>query len=233
MIIHGFQKLTLLDFPGRTACTVFTGGCNLRCPFCHNGELVLHPNDFPLIPEEEVLSLLEKRKHTLEGICITGGEPMLQKDLPAFCETVKSMGFAVKIDTNGFYPLQLKYIVNTGLVDYVAMDIKNTWDKYPQTVGLPKTDVTKAKESVEFLKTCGIPHEFRTTVCHPFHQKEDLVSIASMLGPDQLYFLQGFKNSGALLGGDTCQGYPPSEMKDMLEAVRSVHPTASLRGVDL
>lgn len=233
MTIHGFQKLTLLDFPGKTACTVFTGGCNLRCPFCHNGDLVLHPAQFPVFSEDEIFALLEKRKHTLEGVCITGGEPMLQKDLPFFCEKIKTMGFAVKIDTNGFFPMQLKYIVNSGLADYVAMDVKNTWDKYPETVGLPGLDVTKAKDSVAFLKTCGLPHEFRTTVCRPYHETADLVAIAAMLGADHPYFLQGFKASDALLGGSACQGFAPSEMKAMLEAVRAVHPQISLRGVDI
>ncbi len=233
MTIHGFQKLTLLDFPGKTACTVFTGGCNLRCPFCHNGDLVLHPASFPIVPEEEVFTLLEKRKHTLEGVCITGGEPMLQKDLPFFCEKIKDMGFSVKIDTNGFFPMQLKYIVNSGLVDYVAMDVKNTWEKYPETVGLPKLTTEKAKESVVFLKTCGIPHEFRTTVCRPYHETADLVAIATMLGPDQPYFLQSFRASEAILDGTVCSGYSPSEMKAMWEAVRTVHPTVTLRGVDI
>lgn len=233
MTIHGLQKLTLLDFPGKTACTVFTGGCNLRCPFCHNGDLVLHPTSFPVVPEDEVYALLEKRRHTLEGVCITGGEPMLQKDLPSFCERIKQMGFAVKIDTNGFFPMQLKYIVNSGLADYVAMDVKNTWEKYPETVGIPGLDVFKAKESVSFLKGCGIPHEFRTTVCRPFHEPEDPVAIASMLGPDQPYFLQSFKASEAILGEGVASGFSPSEMKDILVAVRRVHPSAALRGVDV
>ena len=121
MTIHGLQKLTLLDFPHKTACTVFTGGCNFRCPFCHNSDLVLHPGRVPVIPEDDLFALLEKRKHTLEGVCITGGEPMLQKDLPLFCERVKALGFAVKIDTNGFYPAQLKYIVNTILSIFLPL----------------------------------------------------------------------------------------------------------------
>ncbi len=233
MIIHGLQKLTLLDFPGKTACTVFTGGCNLRCPFCHNGDLVLHPNAFPVIPEEEVFALLEKRKYTLEGVCITGGEPMLQKDLPAFCEKIKNMGFSVKIDTNGFFPHQLKYIVNSGLADYVAMDVKNTWEKYPETIGVSSANVTKAAESVTFLKTCGIPHEFRTTVCRPYHDATDLVAIAGMLGPDQPYFLQSFQKSDAILGGHIASEFSPSEMKAILAQVRHVHPNAALRGVTL
>ncbi len=232
MTIHGLQTLTLLDFPGKTACTVFTGGCNLRCPFCHNGDLVLRPAAFPRIPEEEVFALLEKRRRTLEGVCITGGEPMLQKDLPAFCEKIKEMGFAVKIDTNGFYPMSLKYIVNSGLADYIAMDVKNVWEKYPETVGLPDLNTEKARESFAFLKSASLPHEFRTTVCAPFHTKEDLVALAAMIGPEHPYYLQAFKDSGALLGTGV-SGYPPSVLKEMLAAVREIHPTAALRGVDL
>ena len=232
MVIHGFQKLTLLDFPGKTACTVFTGGCNLRCPFCHNGDLVIHPGQYPVIPEEEVFALLEKRKHALEGVCITGGEPMLQKDLPAFCEAVKNRGFAVKIDTNGSFPRELKYVVNNGLVDYVAMDIKNTWETYPETTGVPGLDIGPIRESASFLRTAPVPHEFRTTVCKPFHTKDGLVEIARFLGPDQPYFLQGFKESDALLS-HKASAFSPSELKEFLTAVRTVSPGASLRGVDL
>lgn len=114
MIIHGFQKLTLLDYPGKTACTVFTGGCNLRCPFCHNADLVLKPGIYPVIPEEEVFELLKKRQNTIDGVCITGGEPMLMKDLPEFAGKLKALGVSVKIDTNGTFPRQLKYIVKNG-----------------------------------------------------------------------------------------------------------------------
>lgn len=232
MTIHGFQKLTLLDFPNKTACTVFTGGCNLRCPFCHNSDLVLRAAATPVIPEEEIFSFLEKRQHTLEGVCITGGEPMLRKDLPAFCEAIKQRGFAVKIDTNGFYPAQLKYIVNSGLCDYVAMDIKNTWEKYPETTGIPHLDVSAARESARFLIQSSLPHEFRTTVCRPFHTTEDLITIAADLGPDQPYFLQAFKNSGALLGNGI-EGFSPMEMKEILASVRRISPLVGLRGVDI
>ncbi len=231
MTIHGLQKLTLLDFPGKTACTVFTGGCNFRCPFCHNGDLVLRPGVYPVVPEKEVFALLEKRKRTLEGVCITGGEPLLQKDLPQFCKAIKAMGFSVKLDTNGSFPLMLKFLVSERLVDYVAMDIKNTWEKYPETTGVPALNVASLKQSVAFLKSTSLPHEFRTTVCRPYHTEEDLVAIASMLGPDQPYFLQSFRNSGALLT-QKASGYTPSEMRTLFNAVKKIDPFASLRGTD-
>ena len=128
MNIQGFQKLTMLDFPGHTACTVFTGGCNLRCPFCHNVSLVLAPEAEP-IPEEEIFSYLAKRRGVLDGVAITGGEPLLQKDIADFCRKVKETGFLVKLDTNGFFPERLEALLREGLVDYVAMDIKNTPEK--------------------------------------------------------------------------------------------------------
>ncbi len=230
MLIHGLQKLTLLDFPGNTACTVFTGGCNFRCPFCHNSELVLNPSLFPVIPEDEVFSLLEKRKNTIDGVCITGGEPMLQKDLPEFLEKLKETGVAVKVDTNGSFPKQLKYIVNSGLCDYVAMDVKNSFDRYGETVGKPSFDVAPIKESIDFLKTCQIRHEFRTTVCRNFHTEKELCGIAAYLGDGQKYFLQAFKDSGAILK-DGITGYSPSEMNSLLSAVRNILPDTQLRGV--
>ena len=230
MTIHGFQKLTLLDFPGHTACTVFTGGCNLRCPFCHNATLVLNPSEYPCIPEDEVFDLLNRRKNTLDGVCITGGEPMLMKDLPEFAEKIKSLGFAVKIDTNGTFPKQLKYIVNSGLVDYIAMDIKNSPEKYGITVGKENFDVSPVIESIDFLKQGIVDHEFRTTVCKDFHTADDLVAIAFLLGYGQKYFLQAFKDSGALMNSDI-SGYTPSQLWEMLKEVKKIIPDAQLRGI--
>lgn len=230
MIIHGFQKLTLLDYPGKTACTVFTGGCNLRCPFCHNADLVLKPGIYPVIPEEEVFELLKKRKNTIDGVCITGGEPMLMKDLPEFAGKLKALGVSVKIDTNGTFPRQLKYIVKNGLADYIAMDIKNCFRKYGETVGKKNFDFSVIKESIDFLKACGIDHEFRTTVCKNFHTESDLTEIAKYLGKNEKYFLQSFKDSGALLS-ENIAGYTPSEMDNLLSAVKQFTPHAALRGV--
>ncbi len=229
MKIYGFQKLTLLDFPGKTACTVFTGGCNLRCPFCHNPGLVRGVSG-ETVSEEEVFATLEKRKKTLDGVCITGGEPMLQKDLPEFAEKVKSRGFAVKVDTNGFYPRPLRYLVREGLVDYVAVDVKNTFEKYPETTGRPGIDLAPLAETLEFLKENPVPHEFRTTVCKTFHTEEDLIAIAALLGEGQSYYLQAFRDTGELLG-EGVTGYLPSEMKALFEAVKRVHPETGLRGI--
>lgn len=230
MTIAGFQKLTLLDFPGKTACTVFTAGCNLRCPFCHNADLVISPSSIEKFSEEEILSYLNKRTGLIDGICITGGEPMLMKDLPSFCEKIKNIGIAVKIDTNGSFPSLLKYIVRNGLCDYVAMDVKNTLSKYPETVGIPDLDVTPFAESIEFLKSTDISHEFRTTVCRPFHTETDIVEIGKMLGKNERYFLQSFVDSGRLIG-DGVSGFLPSEMKDMLSKLKEFVPNADIRGI--
>ena len=230
MIIAGFQKLTLLDYPGKTACTIFTAGCNLRCPFCHNADLVLSPSTINSFSEEEILSYLTKRKGLIDGICITGGEPMLMKDLPEFCKKIKKIGVSVKLDTNGSFPAQLKEIVRAGLCDYVAMDVKNTLQKYPQTVGIPNVDVSVFMESIDFLKSCDIPHEFRTTVCKPFHTVDDVAEIAKMLGDNEQYFLQCFVDSGRLIGQGV-SGFLPSEMKEMLLRVKHFVPNADIRGI--
>lgn len=230
MKIIGFQKLTLLDYPGKTACTVFTAGCNLRCPFCHNRELVMPNNDATVYEEEEILSYLLKRKGLIDGICITGGEPMLMKDLPEFCAKLKDLGIAVKIDTNGFFPAQLKYIVNNKLCDYVAMDVKNSFDKYKETVGVKYADISNVKQSIDFLKKSYIDYEFRTTVCKNFHTFEDLKEIAQMIGDGQKYFLQSFVDSGSLIGSDI-EGYTPSEMKNMVARLKVHCNDIALRGV--
>lgn len=230
MTIAGFQKLTLLDFPGKTACTVFTLGCNLRCPFCHNADLVIAQNNISAISEDEILSYLNKRKGLIDGICITGGEPMLMNDLPEFCKKIRDIGISIKLDTNGFFPAKLKAIVDEGLCDYVAMDVKNTLEKYPVTVGFPDIDVTPFIESIDFLRSSSIPHEFRTTVCKPLHNESDILDIASMLGKDEHYYLQSFVDSGRLIGNGI-SGYSPSEMKDMLIKVKKFVPNADIRGI--
>ena len=231
MKFNGFQKLTLLDYPGKTACTVFTPGCNLRCPFCHNSNLVLGSNELPTYDQEEIISYLKKRSGLIDGICITGGEPMLHKDLPMFCEALRELNVSIKIDTNGFFPSQLKYIVNSGLCDYIAMDVKNSLEKYKLTVGASGCDLSKVIESISFLKSSDVDHEFRTTVCHPLHEISDIISIAELLGPDQKYFLQSFVDSGALLGNGM-SSFTPSEMKDAYEAVRQIMPMVAVRGVN-
>ena len=175
MNIQGYQKLTLLDFSGKTAATVFCGGCNLRCPFCHNASLVLDPREGEN-QEAEVLSYLEKRRGILDGVCITGGEPLLQPDLTDFMEKVKKMGYSVKLDTNGYDPIRLRHVLSTGYVDYVAMDVKSSPESYSAACG-KDVDVSRFLESIRLLQTSGIPYEFRTTVVKELHNEEDGVYV--------------------------------------------------------
>lgn len=197
MNVCGFQKLTLLDFPGHTACTIFTGGCNMRCPFCHNSSLVTGKCE-ESHTEEEVLEFLKKRQGLLDGVAVTGGEPLLQRDIASFLEKVKDLGFAVKLDTNGSFPERLSALTEKGLVDYIAMDIKNTPEKYSLTAGTD-IDTDKIKRSVDIIKCSGIDHEFRTTVTAQHHTAQDIVNIARWLGKNEKYYLQQFRDSGDIL----------------------------------
>lgn len=200
MLIYGLQKLSLLDFPEKLAATIFTGGCNLRCPFCHNASLVTHlPND-GRIPEVEVLGFLETRRGKLDGVCITGGEPLLQEGLEDFILKVREKGFLVKLDTNGCYPERLAAILARGIVDYVAMDVKNSFEKYPETVGIPGFDPTPVFESIRLLLDGSTPFEFRTTLVKPLHTEEDMDSIGAAVRGTKRYFLQSFEDSGDLVG---------------------------------
>ncbi len=230
MVIAGFQKLTLLDYPGKTACTVFTAGCNLRCPFCHNADLVLSSFDTKTFSEDEIITYLIKRKGLIDGICITGGEPILNKDLPDFCRRIRETGAMIKLDTNGSSPSLLKSIVENDLCDYVAMDVKNAPSKYPQTVGVPNIDVTPFLESIDFLKSSKVDHEFRTTVCKPLHTEDDIIEIGKILGNNEKYFLQSFVDSGRLIG-EGISGFLPSEMKDILSKLKKFVPNADIRGI--
>ena len=200
MLINGLQKLSLLDYPGRLAATVFTGGCNLRCPFCHNAPLVLRPNEGERISEKEVLSFLEKRRGILDGVCITGGEPLLQEELADFIVKVRELGFLVKLDTNGTFPERLSSLIRRGLVDYVAMDIKNSFEKYPQTVGIPNFNPAPVFESAALLIRGSLPYEFRTTLVRAFHAEEDIENIGRAIRGAKNYFLQNFEDSGDLVG---------------------------------
>ena len=164
MQINGFNKTTLLDYPGHVACTVFTGGCNFCCPFCQNGDLVLHAGQLPQIPEEEIFQVLRKRQGILTGICVTGGEPTLQPDLDIFLSRVKELGYLVKLDSNGYRPEVLESLCGRKLVDYIAMDIKSSPENYTKTIGLPALDMGRIRASVDFIRSCGLPYEFRTTV---------------------------------------------------------------------
>lgn len=229
MIIKGFQKLTLLDFPGRTACTVFTGGCNFRCPFCHNALLVTEQDDI-FYTEEEIFDHLKLRKNVLDGVAVTGGEPLLQKDIERFLYEIKDLGYAVKLDTNGSFPEKLKGILELGLADYVAMDIKNCKEKYAETIGLEKYDIAPVEESMEILKNSGVDYEFRTTVTENFHTNEDIEKLAEWIKGTPKYFLQNFVDSGMLIDG-SCKGVSRPQMREMLEIVKKYVPNAELRGI--
>lgn len=202
MLIKGLQKLTLLDYPEKCAATVFTFGCNLRCPFCHNASLVLNrKGDDYKIEEADFFKFLDSRKGLLDGVTVTGGEPLLQPDIENFIAKIKERGFLVKLDTNGTNPKKLKELLDKQLVDYVAMDIKNCYDKYPLTVGVRDFDVAPIKESVALLLLGKVDYEFRTTVCAELFTEEDFYKIATEISGAEKYFLQAFIDSGDLLGG--------------------------------
>lgn len=229
MLIKGLQKLTLLDYPEKTACTVFFGGCNFRCPFCHNAGLVTEIDD-EIIDESEVFAHLEKRKGILDGVAITGGEPLLQKNLEEFMKKIKDMGYAVKLDTNGSFPERLKAIIDNRLCDYVAMDVKNSKEKYAETIGVKDFSIKPIEESVEILKNSNIPYEFRTTVTGNFHTVEDIESLAKWISGAKKYYLQNFIDSGNLIDS-TCVGAEKSVMEEMLLAAKKYVPQAEIRGL--
>lgn len=227
MIISGLQKLTLLDFPGRTACTVFFGGCNFRCPFCHNASLVLGHGD--RIEIEEFFSFLRLRKGILDGVAVTGGEPLLQPEIASFIQQIKEMGFLVKLDTNGSFPQKLRELVGNHLVDYVAMDIKSSKKGYARTAGCA-VDLESICESVDYLLGAPVEYEFRTTAAKGLVDPEDFAEIGQWIQGAQQYFIQGFVDSGDLLGSGVC-AYTKEEMEGLRNIVLPYVPSASLRGV--
>jgi len=229
MKISGLQKLTLLDYPGKTAATVFLAGCNLRCPFCHNSRLALE-RDYTLIPEEEVMAYLKKRAGLLDGVCVTGGEPLLSDETIDFLGRIKALGYEVKLDTNGTFPERLERALESGWVDYVAMDIKNTPEKYPLTTGIKTLDVTPVLRSVELLKSSGVAHEFRTTLVDTLHTVEDVETIAKWLGESENYYLQKFVDSGEVLE-DGLKALPDEVMQKCLKIASKYVRMAQLRGM--
>ena len=232
MIIKGLQKITLLDFPGKVACTVFTAGCNFRCPFCHNASLVTHTETAKNIPEEEIFAYLSRRKGILDGVGITGGEPLLQKDIAEFCRKIHEMGLLVKLDTNGSFPDRLRSLLEEGLVDYIAMDIKNCKEAYAETCGLKEmsTELEKIEESIHLIMSSGIPYEFRTTVVRELHSKERIERLAKEIAGAERFFLQTFTDSGDLIG-EGLSAYSAEEMEELLAIVKPYLPTAELRGI--
>lgn len=231
MVIHGLQKLTLLDYPGQVACTIFTAGCNFRCPFCHNASLVIETYKNKVITEEEIFSFLKKRQGILDGVCVTGGEPLIQSGIEEFLRKIKEMGFMVKLDTNGSFPEKLKNLVDAGLVDYVAMDIKNSPESYGKTIGIEGYDIKKIKRSVEYLMSGVVSYEFRTTVVRQFHQRIDFEYIAQWIKGADKYYLQQFVDSGDLIQ-QGLSGYNKDIMEQALSIVKATIPNAELRGIE-
>ncbi len=228
MKISGLIKTTLLDFPGKVACTVFTYGCNFRCEFCHNARLVTEENS-DNISEEEFFSFLSKREGILDGVCITGGEPTLQKGLGDFIRKIKEMGFEVKLDTNGYSPEILQQLLKESLLDYVAMDIKASPENYSRVCGV-NIDIEKIKKSVSILKESGIDYEFRTTCVKEYHTETDFGAIARWLEGDSKYFLQQFTDSGNLIG-EGLTAFSGEEMARFKEIMADKLPNIGLRGV--
>ena len=230
MVFHGFQKMTMLDFPGYVACTVFTPGCNFRCPFCHNSLLVTKVNENEMYSEDEILAYLGKRKGVIDGICISGGEPLMHDDIFDFVKKVKETGMLVKIDTNGSFPDKLKKLIDSGNIDYVAMDIKNCPEKYSVTTGIQDFDFSPVRKSIELLLEGRIAYEFRTTVVKELHTPQDMVEIGELIKGADRYFIQHFIESESNIQ----QGLTPldrEEMENLRNSVVRFVKNAELRGI--
>ena len=230
MQIHGFNKTTLLDYPGIVAATIFTGACNFRCPYCQNADLVLNPSSQPKIPEEDVLAHLKKRKGITEGICITGGEPTLQADLEDFIKKCKEIGLKVKLDSNGYRPEVVRKLIDEKLIDYVAMDIKSSLDEYGKVAGV-SVDTAKIKETIDMLISGPIDYEFRTTVVKELHNKENFEKISELIKGAKKYYLQGYEDSERVIQrGFT--SYTKEELESFLPILRNNIELVEIRGVE-
>ena len=230
MTIHGIAKMTLLDFPGHVACTVFLPGCDFRCPFCHNFDLATGKSE-EVMTVEELLSFLSGRKGLLDGVAITGGEPLLHRDLPDLLKKIRDLGYKTKIDTNGYHPDALSAVLSSGLCDYVAMDVKNSPAKYAETCGADSVDLDRIEKSIEILKNSGSDYEFRTTVTAELHTADDIDAIGKMIAGAKKYFLQAFVDRDSV----PFEGFSaPSRgtMEEYLEIARKYVPGAALRGID-
>jgi pyruvate formate lyase activating enzyme len=231
MRINGFNKTTLLDYPGHIASTIFLGGCDFLCPFCHNASLVLWPAKQQVIPEEDIFQYLNKRKGIVEGVCITGGEPTLYLGLSKFIDKIKELGFLVKLDTNGNHPKELMELVNHHQIDFVAMDIKNSPDKYSISTGIRGFDISRVSESIEFLKDSSIPYEFRTTVLKEHHKEDDFIAIGKWIQGANAYYLQAYKDSGDIISpGFT--SYTKNELMNFQSILLPFVKTVGIRGID-
>ena len=229
MTINGMQKLTLLDYPGNVACLIFTQGCNFRCPFCHNSGLLDMNNNCEKIDEKEVFKYLEKRRGLLDGVCISGGEPLLQKDIVDFIRKVKDLGYKVKLDTNGSSPKKLKQLIEDGLIDYVAMDIKNDFLNYDKTAGMC-TNIDNIKKSIEIIENSNIEYEFRTTIVKQFHDVGKLEKIIQYIGPNARYYIQNYQDCSSVLQRGL-NGFDNEELLNIKNTLGAKYPNLVVRGV--
>ena len=227
MIIGGFQKLTLVDYPGHTACIVFTQGCNFKCPFCHNSDLI-SCNNSNKIDEQVLFDYLDKRKGLIDGVCISGGEPLLQKDIELFIKKIKEKGYKIKLDTNGSNPSLLKELLDEGYLDYVAMDIKNSFTKYDLTTGI-KTNIEKIKESINILKSSTIDYEFRTTIAKELHTLDDLKNILEYIGSNVKFYIQNYRDCEQVLKKGLTE-FNKNELLLIKENLERKYPNVVIRG---
>lgn len=231
MYLCGIQKLTLLDYPGKVACTVFTHGCDLRCPFCHNASLVVPGRETVGMEESDLFAFLEKRRGILDGVAVTGGEPLLHPQLPELLSRIRDMGYSVKLDTNGTFPERLREIVSDGLADMIAMDIKGSPEKYPRICGTPGMDISPVMESAEFLMSCGTDYEFRTTVVKGLHETGDFKLIGEWIRGAKAYFLQNYVDSGDIVSPEGLSSFEKDELETMADTVRPYVPSVKIRGI--
>lgn len=231
MDVSGLQKLTLLDYPGRVACTIFTGGCDLRCPFCHNASLALPGRERDVIGHAELMAFLKKRVGILDGVAVTGGEPLLHADIEGLLADIKALGYSIKLDTNGTFPARLRSIVEAGLVDRVAMDIKAAPENYARVTGVPGLDLGPVRESAGYLMSCGVDYEFRTTAVKGLHVPEDFEAIGRWIAGAKEYYIQCFKDSGDLIAAQGLSAFSEDEMHALADIVRPYVPAVQLRGI--
>ena len=231
MFLAGIQKLTLLDYPGKVACTVFTAGCDLRCPFCHNASLALPEREKDTLEPGDLLAFLKKRQGILDGVAVTGGEPLMHPGIAGLLGEIKALGYSVKLDTNGTFPKRLREITEAGLVDRVAMDIKAAPENYGKLVGIPGFDISQVRESAEYLMGCGTDYEFRTTAVRGLHTEDDFRGIAQWIAGAKEYYIQEFKDSGDLIDARGLEGFTEQEMHALADIVRPLVPSVRVRGI--
>ncbi len=229
MNLYGLEKLSLVDYDGHVSATLFTGNCNFRCGFCHNSSLVNDYENLSAYSQDEIFDYLKKRIVLLDGVCITGGEPTLNKDLPTLCEKIKEIGYSIKLDTNGTNPQMVKSLFNDGLIDYCAMDIKNNRASYGEIIGIKNYDTSKVEQTVEFFLSGKVDYEFRTTLIKEYHMEENIKNIGQWIKGAKKYFLQKFRNGENCICQNLNEIEQPTAEK-FVEILKEFIPNTTLRG---